>query len=72
MDYIFILENGKEYLRTGKALSRMIASLPLSKEQMEKLCNAIEQYSDAGRTEAYNQALSDVGVMESAPDCIPC
>lgn len=54
---------GEAYLKTAKHLSEVIASLPLNYDQNNELIAAILEHTEAGRKEAYAQAVSDMCMM---------
>ena len=48
---------GVEYLRTARALSDVIAALPLTAEQNNQLIQCISEHTTAGRSEAFVQGI---------------
>lgn len=54
---------GEDYLETVKRLSEIIASLPLNYNQNNELIAAILEHTEAGRKEAYAQAVNDLCMM---------
>ena len=51
------IDKGPEYLRTAQELSDIIAELPLTAEQNNRLIAGILAHSGAGRKEAFVQGL---------------
>ena len=51
------IDKGPEYLRTAQELSDIIADLPLTAEQNDRLIAGILAHSSAGRKEAFKQGL---------------
>lgn len=51
------IDKGSEYLRTAQELSDIIAELPLTAEQNDRLIAGILAHSSAGRKEAFKQGL---------------
>lgn len=51
------IDKGPKYLRTAKELSDIIAELPLTVEQNNRLIAGILAHSSAGREEAFVQGL---------------
>lgn len=51
------IDKGPKYLRTAQELSDIIAELPLTAEQNNRLIAGILAHSSAGREEAFVQGL---------------
>lgn len=51
------ITKGAEYLRTARALSDLIAALPLTAEQNNSLIQCIMEHTAAGRSEAFAKGL---------------
>ena len=56
-DEMIEIEKGEEYLKTAKALSDVIAALPLDYEQNQRLINSVMEHVNAGREDAYKQGM---------------
>lgn len=52
-----LIEKGEDFLKTAKALSEVIAGLPLDYEQNQRLIDSIMQHVDAGRVDAFGQGM---------------
>lgn len=55
-----VIEKGARFLETAQELSQLIKALPISSAENEALIAAILKHTDAGRLEAYQQAIRDV------------
>lgn len=55
-----VIEKGTRFLETAQELSQIIKALPISSEENDVLIAAILKHADAGRLEAYQQAIRDV------------
>ena len=52
-----LIERGEDFLKTAKALSEVIAGLPLDYEQNQRLIDSIMEHVDAGRVDAFGQGM---------------
>ena len=52
-----LIEKGEDFLKTAKALSEVIAGLPLDYEQNQRLIDSIMEHVDAGRIDAFGQGM---------------
>jgi hypothetical protein len=52
-----LIEKGEDFLKTAKALSEVIAGLPLDYEQNQRLIDSIMEHVDAGRVDAFGQGM---------------
>ncbi len=52
-----LIEKGEDFLKTAKALSEVIAGLPLDYEQNQRLIDSIMERVDAGRVDAFGQGM---------------